>query len=303
LKSSLIGSRLVRSHLLLRISACVALLTLGAGFAAGQQTFFGEDLNTTNDPGTGADDPVRIAHPNADTARNSFFAQLTGVSTASFEAQAAGAVPPIVLAFGADTATLTGAGVVQSVPSDTFNGTYPITGNQFYLLQLASGSSAFTVTFNSPQAAFGFYATDIGDGFGQLTVTLNHSGGGSTALVVPSTAGAGSGSVLYFGVINAANPFSSVTLTNDSTSGDGFGFDDLTIGPASQVVGVTPTPTLTAAAPTATPTVTLTAAPPTATPTLVAGAAPAVPTLSGTALVLLTLALAGVAIFVLARDA
>lgn len=201
-------------------------------------TFFGEDLNSTDDPSTIADDPVRIAHPNADGARTAFLALLSGVSTQNFESLASGATTPISVAFGATTATITGNGTVTDVPTGTFNGTYPISGTKF-LLSSAGGGGTLTVAFDSPQVAFGFYATDIGDGSGQLTVTLNFAAGGSTTLTVPHSVPSGSGSVLYFGVVDSANPFTSVVFGNSTSSSDGFGFDDFTIGNAAQVVSST----------------------------------------------------------------
>src|SRR3954451_18938204 len=75
-------------------------------------TFTGENLNTG--------EATRLtSFPNATNARNSFFSQLTGVGTETFESFANGTATPIVLTFpGAGTATLSGAANVV-----TFGGT------------------------------------------------------------------------------------------------------------------------------------------------------------------------------------
>lgn len=211
---------------------CAVILLAAHAYGA---TFFGQDLNTTDNPATVADDPVRIVHPNADSARQRFLSNLTGVSSQSFESLFDGATAPIGVTFGTTTATITGNATVRDQPVDTFNGTYPITGNKF-VLSSAGGGGTLTVTFSSPQAAFGFYATDVGDGSGELTLTLNFAAGGSTTLNVPHLVPSGSGSVLYFGVIDKANPFSSVVFGNSASSVDGFGFDDFTIGNVAQVL-------------------------------------------------------------------
>jgi hypothetical protein len=117
----------------------------------------------------------------------------------------------------------------------TFNGVFPTSGSNVYFLFLTGGSSSFSITFSSPQAAFGFYATDVGDGFGQLVLRFHHPDGSDSDVTVPSTVGGTTGSIFYFGIVDPDAPFDSVTFTNTG-AGDGFGFDDLTIGRASQFV-------------------------------------------------------------------
>ena len=47
------------------------------------------------------------------------------------------------------------------------------------------------------------------------------------------------GSVLFWGLIDTDNPFTSLTFGNTAAGTDFFGFDDMTIGSVEQVV---PTP-------------------------------------------------------------
>lgn len=219
------------------LTAGLVLAAAAPSLAAPEETFFGEDLNPTDDPGTVADDPVPLTtRPRADAARASFLGKLTGVATESFDGFAGGTGPALPLTFGSDTATLSGAGNVLSVEAGlSFNGVFPTSGSNVYFLFLPGGSSSFSVAFTAPQAAFGFYATDVGDGSGQLVLRLHRPDGSTSDVTVPSTVAGPTGSIFYFGVIDPETPFDSVTFTNTG-AGDGFGFDDLTIGRASQFV-------------------------------------------------------------------
>jgi hypothetical protein len=108
-------------------------------------------------------------------------------------------------------------------------GRFATSGSQY----LEVSQSAFNITFSSPVAAFGFYGTDIGDFNGQLTVTTQN--GGSTLYTVANTVNGANGSLLFWGIIDTANPFISVTFGNTAAGVDFFGFDDMTIGDIQQV--------------------------------------------------------------------
>jgi hypothetical protein len=198
---------------------------------ANAQQFFGEDLH--NDPFT------RIpATPNATAANNQFMSFLVGTGTESFEGFAAGTTPPLALVFpGAGTATLIGSGAVQSVPVGTNGvGRYPTHGSNFF--EVSTGSP-FDIVFSNPVAAFGFYGIDVGDFGEQLFLTFSHLGGGSTLIPVPHTLGVNGstdGSVFFYGLIDALDPFTSVAFT--SSFGEVFAFDEMTIGSVQQVVPV-----------------------------------------------------------------
>lgn len=208
-----------------------AILPLGAmlaamAAAAAPVTFFGEDTNTLGDPNQLA------SHPNADGARASFFANLAGVGTETFETLATGTSSPSVAFPGAGTATLSG-GFISS--GNDGSGRYPISGSQYYY----AGTSNFTIAFSDPVSAFGFYGLDIGDFNGHLTLTL--ANGSSTTLTVPnqvSSSGQISGSILYFGFYDTANSFTAVSFGNDSGGNDVFGFDDFSVGSLKQIVKV-----------------------------------------------------------------
>ena len=211
-------------------AALTALALVAVNASAEPVTFFGEDL------GLGED--VRLpSHPNADAARANFLASLTGVVTQTFESFPDGATAPLRLDFGASGfATLQGTGLIRRIPfgTDTF-GRYPISGSQYF-----ESGTTFSVVFAKPQAAFGFYGVDVGDFAGRLTVT--YVDGSEHVLQVPHTISTPSmpapgGSVIYFGFIDVANPFTSVSFGNTISGSvtDFFGFDDFTIGTAVQV--------------------------------------------------------------------
>lgn len=212
-----------------KLVAAIALATstlVSSAFAA-PVTFFGEDINAAGDPNALA------ATPNSDAAEAAFLSNLTGVGTEDFEGIATGTPPPLSLVFpGAGTATLTGGTGVES-GNDGF-GRYPISGRNYYY----AGSNNFTIDFDSPIAAFGFYGVDIGDYGADLTLTLTDTLANETVLNVPLTTGSGgdsSGSVLYFGFYDTATQYTSISFTNTSGGGDAFAFDDMTIGSLEQV--------------------------------------------------------------------
>jgi hypothetical protein len=202
------------------------ILFVGGSANAGKTIYTGEDL--------GLGEYTRLpTWPNADAAQTSFLSALIGVGTESFEGFADGTTPPLVLNFsGAGTATLTGANMeVERVTSGTNGyGRYPTDGDQY----LEGSTASFDIVFSAPVAAFGFMGTDIGDFQGQVTVqTVN---GGPQNYTVPHTIGGAGGSVLFWGIIDTDNLFTSVSIGNTGAGVDYFGFDEMTIGSLEQVI-------------------------------------------------------------------
>lgn len=206
------------------ISGVALALALASAPAQAATVFFGENQS----PGFGVSgDPV--------TARNSFLSNLSGVGTENFESQPYGQTPPIVLTFpgssGSITATLSGSNVsIGNTATGSGVGRYATSGSQY----LETSSSGFTITFSTAIAAFGFYATDVGDFNGQLTVTT--ANGTSHQYTVANTVGGNDGSLLFWGIIDTVDLFTSITFGNTAAGTDFFGFDDMTIGDVNQVV-------------------------------------------------------------------
>ena len=222
----------------------VALLLLAAFACTGTQAtpmiFFGEDINKTNKAGTQPDNPTKILQPpKATAAQADFMSHLTGVKTEDFERFSQGEKPK-ELSFYDTTAKLTGNASIYDVPEglypgDTFHGTYPISGNNFLFNYGQSGS--FTINFSEDQAAFGFFATDVGDGLTGLGLNFTLANGGTKEVWIDhSKSRENSGSAFFFGLIDLENTFTSVKFMHSDNGLDGFGFDDMTIGSQINVV-------------------------------------------------------------------
>ena len=183
------------------------------------------------------------------TARNSFLSTLNAsVATQTFESFNDGATPPLNLNFGfAGNATLTGAGSIEEDNAGrTSVGRFNTTaGGSKYLAVSADNVGSFQVQFSQRVAAFGFYGTDIGDVGGSLT--LNFFDGASLVgsfIAQPSEGPEGTfipqlnGNMRFWGVTSAANTFNRVTFNFSGAAGnpDVFGFDQLTVADAAQVV-------------------------------------------------------------------
>lgn len=169
------------------------------------------------------------------TARNAFLAFLSaGVSTENFETKPLGS-PPIALSFtgglGTINATLSGGGELVGAP---VTGTYATSGTQFYDNQF----NAFKITFTTAIAAFGFYGTDIGDVSQALQITLDEGMASQRVFTVANTVGGANGSLLFWGIADTGQTFTSVSFAQSGS--DRFGFDDLTVGDVKQVIGGVP---------------------------------------------------------------
>lgn len=207
-------------------TAAIGLSALSSAAIAAPTVYFGENL-TPGQAVSGA--PV--------TARASFLAQLSGVSTENFEGLPGG-TPPASLTFTGSAGNIVASfapssGIICTTNGCGGSGRFATSGTNYFDV-----SSTFSTTFSTAIAAFGFYGTDIGDINGSLTVTLVHATGPNTVLTVANTVGAPDGSLLFFGVIDTANPFVGISFGNTAAGSDFFGFDDITVGDIRQVTGV-----------------------------------------------------------------
>lgn len=219
-------------HLPLAIAFAAVIAAAASSSAYAYTTFFGLDNNPT--PGSPA------TYPTATGIQTSFLSNLVGVGTENFEGFAAGAQAPINLTFpGAGSATLNGTGLIQNVPPPgTLRGRFPTSGNQYWSTNVTTGS--FGINFGSDVAAFGFFATDIGDFGGSLTLRLTNSAGKIENISV-SSGSQSDASVLYFGLIagSASEVFTQIDfLSTGGFDAETFGFDDMTIGSLQQVCRV-----------------------------------------------------------------
>uniref|UniRef100_A0A7R9YBV0 Uncharacterized protein n=1 Tax=Pinguiococcus pyrenoidosus TaxID=172671 RepID=A0A7R9YBV0_9STRA len=204
--------------------APVALLLAFSGRAAAVQcagiSFFGEDRN----PDDGQNDVLPLeAFPNADAARDSFFAALTDVSTEDFEGDnvAVGDTEPVLEFPGGVSAVLTGGEIREDPP---VNGQFAISAPTYF-----STDQDFEIDFTEPVFALGFYGVDIGDVQGQLSFLAVQLDNSTCELEIPHEIDGPSGGVLYFGYIDLAMPFTRVMFRNSEGDRDRFGFDNFTI--------------------------------------------------------------------------
>jgi len=234
-------------------SAIATAVVVGIGIPAhAYQIYFGEDINES--ASFTPPFPRLSSTPNADAARNDFLSNLAGAGTETFEGFAPGNVSSFSINFpGAGTATFQGEGLIENVPIGTTpDGRYPISGNQF--LSIANrtappsfpGSSFNSFTFSNPEAAFGFYATSLGDVFVSPTdLELTLTNGTTQSLTIPAIYDSSAvASALYYGII-AENPneeFTKATFKGNFSRLDGFGVDDLTVASANQLKSPKPVP-------------------------------------------------------------
>ena len=208
-----------------------ALLCVSTTTHAGFDVYFGEDSVGGN---------PAASRPNSDAAQVDFLNQLTGVGTEDFESfpPHPTTTVPFNVNFGPDTATLSGS-LVFLLGAPTGGLLFGTSGDNFIGV---NGAGSFSISFSSPQGAFGFYGTDIGDFAGQLVLTLTN--GSTVDIDVPHTVSGPNGQVLYFGIVaqTVSDIFTSVTFSNSGGTGDAFGFDDLTIGRVEQISGINPGP-------------------------------------------------------------
>lgn len=217
-----------------------ALLLLNAAPAASQQ-YFGEDLGSARGAG------------NAASARDDFLSNLSGWTTEDFEsyspvsrtrARAMSTMGPDLTAASSGNVTLTGEAAVNHNGDGhaSRNNRQATSGSQF----LDFRAEEFTLTFRDPIHAFGFYGIDVGDFGRRLFVTLTRASSATETIEVPHTVarrnGQNTGALLFFGLIDAADPFTSVTFHRDAV-GDIFAFDDFVYGTTAAVpTAVAPEP-------------------------------------------------------------
>lgn len=168
-----------------------------------------------------------LVQPNSDAARTSFFSNLTGVGTETFESSTIGTNAPLALSFGsAGTATLNGTGVLAGPPQTSSN-QYGIGNSKYWF----TNTGDFTINFSGPVAAFGFYGIDIES---EMTLILTKTGGG-TVTVDPGSTTNPSGSIFYYGFYDTSDTYSSVKFSNPTGGSDFYAFDNMSIGSQSQV--------------------------------------------------------------------
>ncbi len=221
----------------IKMAAAAAIIAAPLAAQAVPTVYFGETL--------GLGEGTKLASwANATNAQASFLAGLINPGVETFESYANGTGGPLAINFaGAGvTATLGAGGSIVSLADGATNGVgrYGVTGDPDATENFWETSSSQTITFSAPVAAFGFFGIDIGDFNGQVTVTT--SGGLNQVFNVGNTLNGNGGSVLFWGVIDTAATFTSITFGNTAPGSDFFAFDNFTVGSLAQVKDPTRVP-------------------------------------------------------------
>ena len=219
----------------------IASLLCATSLFAAPDVYFGEDVSTYPVSPPGPDQVSRPVIPNSRRVNAQFLSRISGAVTESFEGMPTDSAPTS-LTFGSTTATLSGTRKIFTVPNpaETYLGLFPITGTKLLGLLSENGRpSLFTVTFSTPQSAFGFFGSDLERN--NFALRLIYQDNTSSSIPVPVTLPQGSGGAFFFGVIDKLRPFTSVEFMNLGGFNEYFGFDDLTIGVPEQVHPEPPT--------------------------------------------------------------
>ncbi len=228
---------------------------------AGFVTTFGQTYNPDGNV------PLKT-YPEAANARIAFETALGPGATPSFhtfEDNTAGQTS-LSISFAGVNATLTGNGQVKDTPTGTDFGRFSVSGNsgdlaqgtKYWAATASTEASSFTLDFGGVAVrSFGFFATDIGDFFGSLSLELVRMDGtvesispgdpgppdGQVFGLGPILGPDADGSVLFFGVsaTMATDYFKAVRFVSvGGGTADDFGFDMFTVVAAP--TGPNPTP-------------------------------------------------------------
>jgi hypothetical protein len=232
-------------------TASVVLLSNSANAA----TFSGYDLNNTPSlPLTAA------TSPNSQAAFANFSSNLNGgtVITESFEniptttfinglsTSISGTTATFSYTKKIDGSSANGgtstqvqlAGANGNPAGFTNAGTYPTDGFQGISI---NSSNNFSISFNNPLAAFGYFGTDLGDSSNTLTMQFFNGASLVNSTSVPVNTGSANSSEFFFGFIsdNPTQYFDRVAFVSSiSTTGDAIGIDQIKVGTPAQVTAV-----------------------------------------------------------------
>ena len=220
----------------LGLACFLAALAIAAPAAAAPIVFFGLDNGSMPSPRT-----------NADAARDTFVSAVgvASITTQDFETAALGDFAPVTTGTRAN-----GVGVTVINSATDFLrissgigalNTYPISGSRYVEGLSDPASTYFTATFDQPVRAIGFSATDPSDWaccgpqpIGELRLVLGTESGATVVRdLTPEfdPINLVDGNVAFFGIVDAADPFTSIAIRSDSNipNEDAIGIDDFMV--------------------------------------------------------------------------
>ena len=200
----------------------------------------------------GLENSNRPTSPNPATAARDSFVAAAGaatITTQNYDGVLPGDLAPTttgVLANGVGvTVTNSTVNGFLSVVTPGTNpyGTYPTSGNQYLEALSGPNSTYFTVAFDRAVSGLGFYVSDVSDwrddpsvalAIDDIEVVLTTVAGNTVVLdLTPGFAPSElfNGNLVFFGVIDTTNPFTSISIHSGSQlpAGDALGFDDFMV--------------------------------------------------------------------------
>lgn len=204
---------------------CVALLVSVPSFAQ-FTTYFSEDLTTFGSYPADPSSPPLLTYAD-------FLSHLPGAGIEDFESYE---TMPATVTFPLSTGDVVADFSTSGATLYSFSGAgrFATSGTQY--LELTAGTQGdpetATITFSSPVAAFGFFATDLGDFGGSLKLLLTKTNGDVVEVTVPNTGAvtdAPNGALVFFGFTDQTAEYTQIQFVNESGD-DVFGFDDFILG-------------------------------------------------------------------------
>ncbi|NCD35294.1 MAG: hypothetical protein EOL87_18035 [Spartobacteria bacterium] len=111
---------------------------------------------------------------------------------------------------------------------------YPTSGYTY-----VDATSSFSIEFDTPISAFGFFLTDLGDFSESLSLSLHRTTGELVTRPIHNTS-TGNGGLLYYGFQDMSNLYTKIEFNKSGNlEWDDFGLDDMTV--AATPVPVPPT--------------------------------------------------------------
>lgn len=184
--------------------------------------------------------PGDVVTPGVQAERDSFMAELSVSGSEGFEGYTIGhSMVGQSITVNGVTATFS-KGVIEGVdPGDWFEGdpinlagrfntTPPGFPDAYKWLAFGAALTMTSITFSTPVAALGFFATDMGDFSGQVSMTLHKSGGGTVTKNLSHTVNGDSGSLMFVGFVDDTDTYTQVDILATTTA-EYIGIDDIVI--------------------------------------------------------------------------
>lgn len=184
--------------------------------------------------------PGDVVTPGVQAERDDFMAALAVSGSEGFEGYAIGhSMVGQSITVNGVTATFSKGAIEGVDPGDWFEGdpinlagrfntTPPGFPGAYKWLAFGAALTMTSITFSTPVAALGFFATDMGDFSGQVSMVLHKSGGGTVTKNLSHTVNGDSGSLMFVGFVDDTDTYNQVDILATTTA-EYIGIDDIVI--------------------------------------------------------------------------